>query len=165
MDDNISAADLGDLLGVTPKTVRLWARTGVVVRTRRRGQFALRPSIKGFAAYMRKLADAKGGEKASTAVASERAALLSVQRQRAQLALERERGDLVSLEEVGEEISADYRSVTRDCCLIKSYLLNAIPGIDRMLVETIDEKIREALARIADGGPDRYVERKEKQHA
>ena len=84
MDDTISTRDLARLLGVTAKTLSVWAGSGVVVR-RTHGKYDLAESVE----RMWALVKAKGGEGPASAVATVRARLLRLQADRAQFEIDR----------------------------------------------------------------------------
>jgi phage terminase Nu1 subunit (DNA packaging protein) len=145
----VRTVELATMLGVTGKTIAAWAAAGVVKRIGY-GKFDLALSVQGFAKHMKALAE-KGGD-ASVTVAAERALLLKVQRQRGELELAKSRGDLVSSAEIMEEFRKHCLIVQREIAMVPGYLMNRIVGIDREVVQMIDEKLREAAGIIEDGG-------------
>ena len=143
----ISTADLAHLLVTTPKTIATYAGLGVVKR-RGRGKYDEVASVRGFAKHMR--AQQRKGATATSTVASERAALLKVQRQRAELELAKAKGDLVSYSMVVDEFAANCTIVRNELLRIHGVLLNS--SVDHHVAKLVDDRIREALTTLADGG-------------
>ena len=76
LPETVPAAVLADLLGVSGKTVRELAVRGIVVRASR-GEYALRASVRGYAAHLRGVATGRaGGEAVAASAAAARARLV-----------------------------------------------------------------------------------------
>ncbi len=149
MDTEISTRDLARLLGVTEKTVALWAKSGVVARTAH-GKFAHDASIQGFARHMRSLVAAKGGETAAKAVATERAALLSVQRKRAEFEFEKDQKLWMPTAEFERHIKMYTVWLRNEVMRIPTRMV----GVDRSVMTQVDDEIGRILTEIANGDYD-----------
>ena len=75
----VTAAVLADLIGVSPRSTTDLAKRGIIVRSGGRTGFALRPSLRGYADHLRKLATGRGGEGAIVTATAERARLIRAQ--------------------------------------------------------------------------------------
>lgn len=120
--EEVTAEDLADLLGVTPKTVRNHADRGVVVRSGR-GKYLLAESIRNL------LADARKASR-NNDLDKEQLALVREKRRAAELRNAQAEGELIELEEataVLDEVIATFRvgldglpaRITRDVSLRK----------------------------------------------
>jgi phage terminase Nu1 subunit (DNA packaging protein) len=147
--DPVSTRDLAQLLGVTSKTIALWAKTGVVVRTAH-GKFDLGLSVQGFARHMRSLVGAKGGETAATAVAVERAALLHAQRMRIEREAAKEGGQLINAAEFQEAMTVTCRGLRVHLMSIPQRISGRAPHLDRQDIGLIDDEVRAALTEVSE---------------
>jgi phage terminase Nu1 subunit (DNA packaging protein) len=146
--DPVSTRDLAQLLGVSSKTIALWAQTGVVARTAH-GKFDLERSVQGFARHMRSLVGAKGGETAATAVAVERAALLHAQRMRIEREAAKEGGQLINAAEFQEAMTVTCRGLRVHLMSIPQRVAGRAPHLGRADVALVDAEIREALTEVS----------------
>jgi phage terminase Nu1 subunit (DNA packaging protein) len=64
MNDEVTTADLCRLLGVSRETLSSLAKRGIVVRSGKRGAYALEASVSGYCKHLRDVASARGGEDA-----------------------------------------------------------------------------------------------------
>jgi phage terminase Nu1 subunit (DNA packaging protein) len=64
MNDEVTTADLCRLLGVSRETLSSLAKRGIVVRSGKRGAYALEASVSGYCKHLRDMASARGGEDA-----------------------------------------------------------------------------------------------------
>ncbi len=96
MDDTtVSATELGELIGVSARTIRELAAAGAIERTAR-GQYALKDSVRRAFSHLRAAAAGRGAGGAGVAdLATERALLARIQREAIALKLARERGEVV----------------------------------------------------------------------
>jgi phage terminase Nu1 subunit (DNA packaging protein) len=127
--ETISTARLAHLLGVTSKTIAEWSARGIVCKVSH-GKFDLEKSIRGFAAHMRAMADARGGKDAET-VKTERARLLRLQADRAALLLETERGLWRRRAEVVGEWNAVFQAIKAGLLAFPIRLAGELPHLSR----------------------------------
>jgi terminase small subunit / prophage DNA-packing protein len=79
LPETVTAAVLADLIGVSPRSCTDLAKRSIIVRGPGRSGFLLRPSLRGYAEHMRKLATGRGGESAIASATAERGRLLKAQ--------------------------------------------------------------------------------------
>ena len=142
----VPTRDLARLLNVSLKTIATWAASGVVVRVGY-GKYDLAGSIQGFARHMKAITERSGDAEGS--VSAERVLYLRVRREREELELGKARGDLVSYSAVVDEFAANCKIVRNELLQIHTTLLNS--SVHHTVAKLVDDKIREALTRLADG--------------
>jgi terminase small subunit / prophage DNA-packing protein len=150
----VSAAELADLIGVSPRSISDLAGRGIVVRAAGRTGYLLRESVRGHADHLRKLATGRGGEGAIAAQTAERARLLRLQgdAQEAKNALQR--GALLDAGAVEKEW-ADMVRVSRAAVLaVPPRCQQRLPHLTAFDISEIDMELREALRGLGEGGTD-----------
>ena len=114
--EELTAAELARLLGVTKRSVSDAAMRGIVVRGSKDGTYMLGPSVRGYVANLQKVAAGRGGNRTAVKTATQRAALTKAQAELTSAKAARMRGDVVPLVDVE-------RSWTAIARLVRSRLL------------------------------------------
>lgn len=142
----VTAAQLGEWLGVSVATVHRLAREGVLARDPA-GRFDLQPAVATYCAHLRD--GARGRLAANPDLNAEKVRLAREQADKIAFANARARGELLD----AREVATAWRSVVVD---LRAALL-AVPsrvasrrGLDRATTAALDSEIREALEAIAD---------------
>lgn len=146
--DNLSADELGLLLGVSGRTVRELASRGVIAKAGR-GRYSTAEAVRAYAAHLREGAALRGGDDATVAARRREAEARAekIELQNAQV-----RRDLVPAAEVERlwtEVLADVRArmlaVPARCRSRLGHLTQADGA-------AIEEEVRDALKGAADAG-------------
>lgn len=143
-DDLVSAADLGEWLGLTANRVNALAREGVLPR-RPDNLFPLKAGVRAYADHIRKGAL---GRTADGQLATEKIRLAREQADKLALQNSSARGELLDARDVAQE----WRGVITD---LRAALL-AVPsrvaarlGLDRAATLALDREIRDAMEALA----------------
>ena len=146
MKDEMTAQQLGNLIGITASRVRELTRQGVLVRDGDGGTYVVARNVKSAFAHLRAGAAGRGG-KAAAGVAQERAGLLAVQRKRAEFEFEKEREKWMPIAEFDRHLRTYTRWLRDEVRRIPDRLL----GVDRAVVIQMKDEIDRILTDIATG--------------
>lgn len=150
-DDNIvTAAELGEFLGVTARNVRNLADAGEVVRAPQPARYLLKESCARYCVKLRGAANRSNTRGAQTAtLTSERARLAKEQADVMALKAAKERGELVPAAEVAAKWKAILTALRSRFLGIPSRVRSQIPNLSRVEVDLIDDEIRDALEELS----------------
>ncbi|WP_191569056.1 terminase small subunit [Paracoccus yeei] len=144
----VSARQLGEILGLNERTVRDLVDRGVVTRTGR-GRYDLFGSILAYVEHLRAVAAGRGGEAASYDLTRERARLAKEQADERELRNATLRGELVEVEAVKREWTDILRSIRSRVLSVPSRVRQSLPHLTGHDVERIDGELRRALEEAA----------------
>jgi hypothetical protein len=146
MKDEMTAQQLGNLIGITASRVRELTRQGVLARDGDGGTYVVARNVKSAFAHLRAGAAGRGG-KAAAAVSAERARLLAVQRKRAEHEFERELSKWIPADEVARQWAHRFSGIKAQIMALSS----RFSYLDHTTVAQIDKEAREFLDSIAAG--------------
>ena len=147
MKDQMTAQQLGNLIGITASRVRELTRQGVLARDGDGGKtYVVARNVKAAFAHLRAGAAGRSG-KAAAAVSAERAGLLAVQRKRAEHEFERELSKWIPADEVARQWAHRFSGIKAQIMALSS----RFPYLDHTTVAQIDKEAREFLDSIAAG--------------
>lgn len=139
----VGAGELADYLGVTSQSVAAFANDGKVVRVKR-GKYDLKASVQTYAAHLREVAAARGGEGQILDLNQERARLAREQADGQELKNRQLRKELVSASEVEREWSDILRKVRAGILAVTSRVRASASLTAEQAVE-MDAELRLAL--------------------
>lgn len=145
---DVSARQLGEVLGLNERTVRELVDRGIVTRTSR-GRYDLFGSVLAYVEHLRSVAAGRGGEAASYDLTRERARLAKEQADERELRNATLRGELVEAEAVRREWSDVLRGVRSRILSVPSRVRQSLPHLTAHDVERIDGELRRALEEAA----------------
>ena len=151
----VSAAQLGHLLGLSPRRLRELAELGVLPRTPR-GRYPIE-AVAAYASHLREVAagraaevrDGNGGEVLD--LATERARLAKAQREAVELRMARDRGDLVDAAAVKIGFANQVTAARNRLLGVPSEAKQRMPHLAIDEIEELEQLIAGALAEVADG--------------
>lgn len=136
-----TAAEMGDLLGISQNTLADLTRRGIVVKTKR-NEYAMRESVRAYAAHMRELVQQRGTP--TKTIALERERLTREQADREAMRNARLRGELVNSDEIERTWSATLTHL-RAAILAIPPRLSHLSAAD---IAAVDRELRAALTEI-----------------
>lgn len=144
--DALSAAELGEWLGLTANRVHALGRDGVLPRTPEK-TYPLRESVAAYCVHARSLAK---GKQVDPKLAAEKVRLAREQADKLAIANAKARGDMIPAAEVARawlEVSTELRAAV---LAIPSRVAGRC-SLDRRSAAALDDEIRLSLEGIADG--------------
>ena len=146
--ETVTAAALGDWLGLTVNRVHALGRDGVLPRTSGK-RYHLRPAILAYCDHARSLAK---GKQVDADLAAEKLRLAKANAEKAETANAKARGELIPAVEVEREWAAVLRGVRAGVLALPSRLANQIGHLTSHEIATIEREVRDMLFElIADG--------------
>jgi phage terminase Nu1 subunit (DNA packaging protein) len=148
----VSSAELAALFNVTTKTVSLWARDGIAVRTRY-GRFDLAQSVQAFARHHREAAKhtTPGLETGPEA----RARLARLRADIAEQAYKREKGEFVDAGEFIRKYQEGMKRYWREVRQIPWVIAGTLSFVDREMATLIERELHRCHSNVGLGrGPD-----------
>lgn len=146
-----TAAEVGDWLGVSERTVTELTKRGVLAKLGRRG-YDLKATVRAYAEHMRRTLTGRGGEAAAATAAAERARLTRAQAEQAELKNASLRGALLDAGAVEREWSSILGGVRARMLAVPSRAQQRLPHLTAHDVGEIDREIREALVELGNDG-------------
>lgn len=143
----LSAKDLGTMIGVSARMVLNLHERGIVVKASR-GRYRVAESVKNYCAHLRATAAGRGGEDEAKTLTAERTRLAREQADQTALKNAALRRDLVPAAEVEREWSEVLRRVRSGCMAIPSRIRQSLAHLTVYDVQTIDAEVRAVLAEI-----------------
>ncbi|MFG1290630.1 hypothetical protein [Xanthobacter versatilis] len=141
-EQTVNASELAALLGLSQRRVFDLARDGVIPKAGRR--FPMPAAVRAYCEHVRMAAAGRGGDADTLSEkrreAKERADKLA-------LANAKARGDLVSK----EEVATTWVSLLVDVRAALLAVSTRVPELPKAMARRVDEEIRAALIRLADG--------------
>jgi len=147
---DVSATDLAELVGVSTRSIRDFAKRGIVVRQGR--GYARNVSVQRYCGHLRDLATGRGGESAVVSATIERGLLLREQRIGKQRENEIAAGKLLDAGEVEARWSAVLRMVRAGMLAVPTRVAQRSPHLSVRDVSEIDLEVRAVLTEMGEGG-------------
>jgi phage terminase Nu1 subunit (DNA packaging protein) len=151
LPETVSAAVLGDLIGVSPRSTTDLAKRGIIVRAEGRTGFLLKESMRGYCAHMRRLADGRGGEGAIASATAERGRLLKAQADAQEAKNKLALGSVLDAGEV-ERAWSDIVRRSRAAVLAVPARCQERLGLTAHNADEFDRELREAMHLLSEGG-------------
>ena len=148
-----TAAELADLIGVSPRSITDLAKRGIVVRAKR--GFDEHKSVRGYCDHLRKLAAGRGGESAIAGATAERARLIREQADAAALKNALARAEMLPAADVASRWSAILRRVRDGVLAASSRVAGRLPHLTRHDVSELDAELRIVLTELGHSADDR----------
>jgi len=145
--DSVSAADLGDFVGLSVRTVRELSERGVIQRCGP-NRFRLRDSVRAYCASLRETAS---GRSKNANLTAEKLRYETARADAQELKNAAMRGQLVPVGEVERAWSAILRDVRAAMLAIPARIQQQVGTLTAQDVDTIDREIRNALEETANG--------------
>lgn len=145
LSDDLTAADLAGLLGISERAVNDLARRQIIARAGR-GRFAV-SQIARYCEHLRSMRAA--GNCGPAPVVEERARLLKAQADKAELQVAAARGELLPAADVERRWSDVLRGVRAAMLAVSSRVRQRLPGLTSADVAELDAEIRAALTEAA----------------
>lgn len=144
MATELSAEALGELIGVSARTVRDLATRGIVVK-RGQGAYDAAESVKAYCDHLREVAAGRGGEEGVLDLTKERARLAKEQADGVALKNEQLRGELVPAAAVEREWANVLSFVRARMLAVTNDVAQALPHLTKHDADVIDRTVRAAL--------------------
>lgn len=146
-----SAAELGQLLGISARTVRELAARGIIPRGER-GRYPL-AAISTYCQRLREQAAGRAAADGTTDLATERARLAAAQRRRVELQIAAEERRLVNADQVKVKFVGMVTAAKNRLLAVPSKAKSRIPTLTVADVEVLEALVAEALEELAGGDP------------
>jgi phage terminase Nu1 subunit (DNA packaging protein) len=143
--ETLTAAELGDWLGLTPNRVHALGRDGVLPRTPDK-TYPLRESVAAYCDHCRGLAKGKATDKE---LAEEKIRLAREQADKIALQNAAARGELLDSRTVAQEWAGVITDLRAAVLAVPSRVASSL-GFDREQTAALDSEIRDAMEAIAD---------------
>jgi phage terminase Nu1 subunit (DNA packaging protein) len=143
----ISTNDLLDLLGISRRTLYDLAHREIVVRTGQ-NNFDLKASVRGYTAFLREGASARGASSLGLSVERER--LVREQADQAAIKNAQSRGALLDAKQVEYAWATILRDVRAACLALPARIQQRLGKLTAHDVAEIDREVRDCLERLAD---------------
>jgi phage terminase Nu1 subunit (DNA packaging protein) len=147
----VSSAELATLFNVTTKTVSLWARDGIAVRTKY-GRFDLAQSVQGFARHHREAAKPTTTPGLETG-AEARARLARLRADIAEKEYRRSTGETVDAGEIFAQLDKRMTVYWREVRQIPWVLAGTLSFVDREMAMLLGRELHRCLSNIGHGRP------------
>jgi phage terminase Nu1 subunit (DNA packaging protein) len=147
---DVSGPVLARWFGVTDKTVRELAKTGIVVRSKR-GLYRLEESVRRYCEHVRRTAAQRGGEASLEAMRAERVRLAKEQADALALKNAASRGKLLDADAVEREWSSVLRTVRAGMLAVPSRAGARLPHLTAHDIAEVDAEVHVALTEIGGG--------------
>lgn len=139
------ADTLGEILGLSNRSITDLAGRGLVVRIKR-GRFDVRASIRAYVDHLRELAAGRGAD--STSLTEQRTRQVSAQAELAELKAAKLRGELLPAAEVEREWASILRTVRAELLALPSRIQQRLGHLTAADVAAIDREIRDVLTEL-----------------
>jgi len=151
LPETMTAVELGELLGISGRSVRDLVSRGVIQKAGK-GRYPVRGAVKGYTSHLRETAALRGGDDATSAARRREAEARAL---KVELANRRALGELVEAGEVRTRWVALCTAARSRLMAIPSRL-GARMGLKTADMRIVEIEIRQALEEMADGaGTDR----------
>ncbi len=144
-----SGGELGDLLGVSVKTIRSAADQGFIIRASTRGRYEVAASVQKYCEHLREMASGRGDASSAASLAKERARLAKEQGDAVALKNAALRGELIDANEATARWRATLTTLRSRLLAVPSRILGRLPHLTRQEVEIVDGEVRDALEELA----------------
>ena len=151
-DKPVTAAHLGDLVGITDRQVRTLGTEGIVPRLPN-GTYPLRASIRAYCARMREAAAGRGQMGPKSSLTAQRLRLVREQADRAELQNRALRGELVPAADVEAEWAAVATALRARLLALPARVHQRLPHLTAAEVAALDREVRDALTELGGGTP------------
>ena len=148
----VTAAHLGEVVGITDRAVRELGRRGIVPRLAD-GRYPIRAAIRAYCAWMREAAAGRGQMGPKSSLTAERLRLVREQADRAALGNAQARGELVPAAAVEAEWASVATALRARLLALPSRVNQRLPHLTAAEVEAIDREVRDALTELGGGTP------------
>lgn len=142
LPEMMTATELGELLGISGRSVRDLAARGIIPRAPK-ARYHVRDAVKGYTSHLRETAALRGGDDATSAARRREAEARAL---KLELANAKARGDLVSR----DDVAATWAGILVDVRAALTAVPTRIPELPKMMARRVDEEIRAALERLSD---------------
>ncbi len=141
--DTLTADELGDLLGITSRSVRDLAVRGVIHKAGK-GRYPVREAVRSYTAHLRDTAALRGGDEATSAARRRESEARAL---KIELANRQALGELVEVAEVERQ----WREIVTAARAALMAVTSRVRDLPRDLARKIDEEISHALERLSEG--------------
>jgi terminase small subunit / prophage DNA-packing protein len=148
--DNVSAAELARLWGVSDRSIREMAKAGIVVRTDR-GRYAREKSTQRYCEHLRKAAAQRGDPTSLEDLRAAKLRLATEQADKLSIANAVRRGELLEAAEVERGWSGILRGVSAGMLTVTAQCGVRLPHLTRADLAVIDGLIRARLTELGGG--------------
>jgi len=150
-DRPVTAAELGEFLGLSSRAIRSLADEGHVVRAPEKARYRLAESVRTYCAHIREIAAGRGGASGVSTLTAERARLAREQADAAAIKNAAARGEMIPASKVTAEWRGILTGVRARVLAIPSRIRAKLPQMTRAEVEIIEREVRDALTEAANG--------------
>lgn len=150
-DRPVTAAELGEFLGLSSRAIRSLADEGHVVRAPEKARYRLAESVRTYCAHIREIAAGRGGASGVSTLTAERARLAREQADAAAIKNAAARGEMIPASKAAAEWRGILTGVRARVLAIPSRVRLALPHLTLAEVEIVEREVRDALTESANG--------------